>query len=499
MLQDRLGVSPSPLVGKTQDSKDSANLKDLRGSAENKSELKRDFESALKEKLQKQKSDLEKKKELSRKEELRAEQKEKSSRGTKKKTTEVDEKMVSNGMASRESVVETPEAKNPAEIKVSSSENSNKIESKEKSASASVETAGQVSIENSQPAEQELNANPALSEANLAPEASIADLQMNATELQSPEAKAQPDAVDVMRSLEAELAEASGYKSQVIGDQSKISEMKNLEAKPTELKAADASAQAFEKNVLWQLQRENAFQQQSQFGDSSSQSDAKSGDRSELKNELSLNEMHQASGQSHSSFKTHLQGATEANVTAQMSNGERLEANREANINEIMGQAQYLVKKGGGEVNVKMSPDGLGEVNLKVQLINGQLSIEMQTTDKDVKKLIEDSLSDLKSGLAAHRLSLEHVKIDTVNATNTENNSSQTQSNLHQQNSNDQASRDLWMGMQQQSQQRSSHNRAGDFSLNPRLSQNVATPKATAAQAVRTYGGTKGATINRVA
>jgi flagellar hook-length control protein FliK len=466
MLQDRLGVSPSPLVGKTQDSKDSGILKNFRENAENKSELKKHFESALKEKLQKQMSDLEKKKDLSLKEEFRAEQKKKSSRGTKKKTTEVEKKMVSNDMVSNESVLGTPEPKNPAEIKINSSENSNKVQSLDKASQAVVE--------------------------------SLADLQATSGEVIQDELQADLEAdaaADAMKSLEAELAKASGYEAMSSGEQTEIAELKNSEVKSADEKAANASSLAFEKNVLSQLQRENAFQQPGQFGDSNSQSDPKSGDQSDL----NPNELHQASGQSHASFKGQLQGAGDLSANSPASNAERLEASRESNINEIMNQAQYLVKKGGGEVNVKMSPEGLGEVNLKVQFINGQLSIEMQTADKDVKKLIEDSLSDLKSGLAAHRLSLEHVKIDTVNATNTENNSNQTQSNLQQQNSNEQSSRDFWMGMQQQSQQRSNSGRGGDFSLNPQLNQNVATPKVSTAQAARTYGGTKGATINRVA
>jgi preprotein translocase subunit SecD len=140
----------------------------------------------------------------------------------------------------------------------------------------------------------------------------------------------------------------------------------------------------------------------------------------------------------------------------------------------------------------------MGEVNLKVQLLDGKLNIEMQTQDKHVKKLIEDSLSDLKSGLAAHRLSLEHVKIDTVNATNTDN-SAQMQSNQNQGGS-EQGNREFWKDMQgQMNQQSSQRNFSQSFSDSSRSVSSVSTPRANQAQAARTYGGTKGATINRVA
>ena len=205
--------------------------------------------------------------------------------------------------------------------------------------------------------------------------------------------------------------------------------------------------------------------------------------------------MHQSAGQSHSAFKNHLEAS--GGAAAAVQSDAQLESNRETNINEIMNKAQYLVKKGGGEVTVKMSPEGMGEVQLKVILQNGKLNVEMQTADKNVKKLIEESLSDLKSGLAAHRLSLEHVKIDTVNATNTDN-SAQLQSNLHQGGSENR-SRDLWQETQNQMDQRSNQRSGFDSARNSSVAAPVNTSTVSQAQALRTYGGTKGATINRVA
>ena len=123
----------------------------------------------------------------------------------------------------------------------------------------------------------------------------------------------------------------------------------------------------------------------------------------------------------------------------------------------------------------------------------------MQTADKNVKKLIEESLSDLKSGLAAHRLSLEHVKIDTVNATNTDNNA-QMQSNLHQ-GGGESRSRDFWSEAQSQmnqgSQKRSMQSEASQSSA--RTMEAPQSARSSQASALRTYGGTKGATVNRVA
>lgn len=109
-----------------------------------------------------------------------------------------------------------------------------------------------------------------------------------------------------------------------------------------------------------------------------------------------------------------------------------------ANLKEILNQAQYLVTKGGGEVSVKMTPEGMGEVQLKIMMENGKMNLEMNTHDKNVQKLIQDSLSDLKSSLAAHQISVEHVtlnnKISTVqDAQNAQSSQNFTDAHAHHQ------------------------------------------------------------------
>ena len=89
---------------------------------------------------------------------------------------------------------------------------------------------------------------------------------------------------------------------------------------------------------------------------------------------------------------------------------------KDVNIRQIMNQAQYLIKKGGGEVKVEMSPEGLGQVHLKMAIIDGKVSMQMATETKEAKQAIENGMSDLKSSLAAHKLSVDHVKVDVVSA-----------------------------------------------------------------------------------
>ncbi len=125
-------------------------------------------------------------------------------------------------------------------------------------------------------------------------------------------------------------------------------------------------------------------------------------------------------------------------VAAQINKPDVAKDADEANLKEILNQAQYLVTKGGGEVSVKMTPEGMGEVQLKIMMENGKMNLEMNTQDKNVQKLIQDSLSDLKSSLAAHQISVDHVtlnnKISTVyEAQNTQSSQNFTDAHAHHQ------------------------------------------------------------------
>ncbi len=453
MFEKMIGVSP-PQQGAARDSK-VAESKDLRETS--KADYKMDFEKILEKKL-------EAKREENRKSaESRAERKEKKSPGgIKKKVAQNDDKMVSNVMASKESEVETPELKIeiPAEIRVD-------ITDKSKTG---------IAAELAKAAE----AQPLLPQGASLTEASVV--------AQSPQQEQQLQ----MSDIEAELGAAVNFKPDALTQQSNESITQKLKSFDTDKNVKSTDAQSFEQNVMERLQKEmNAAQSTEKDPGGSEQ---KNQDQpKDLKSDLSGNQLHQATGQSHGEFKNHLVVSPQASDLT----FSKLEENREANINDIMNQAQYLVKKGGGEVSVRMSPEGMGEVHLKVLLQDGKLNIEMQTQDKNVKKLIEESLTELKSGLAAHRLSLEHVKIDTVSATNTDNNT-QFQSNFNQGGSEGRA-REFFGDLQGQMNQQNRSKSSFSDSLNPSVSSPRSLAGSQANSALRTYGGTKGSTVNRVA
>lgn len=147
------------------------------------------------------------------------------------------------------------------------------------------------------------------------------------------------------------------------------------------------------------------------------------------------------------SFQSHLGAATGAGAAAAAKPNGDTEAMKDSNVREVMNQAKYLVTAGGGEMTVKMTPEGMGEVNLKVMLDNGKINIEMNAQDKSVKKMLEESLSDLKSSLASHQMRVEHVKINNVVAVDTQN-QAQFQSDANSSNSSFQNRQQQEMNMQ---------------------------------------------------
>jgi flagellar hook-length control protein FliK len=120
---------------------------------------------------------------------------------------------------------------------------------------------------------------------------------------------------------------------------------------------------------------------------------------------------------------------------------------KQESIQQLMKQAQYMMKKGGGEAKITMNPEGLGEIHMKVTVNEGKVNLEMSAQTKEAKKLIESSMDELRSGLGQHKLTMDQVKVDVGNQTasdsNSESQKQQRQMNMNQDQSKDQA-RQFW-------------------------------------------------------
>lgn len=83
-------------------------------------------------------------------------------------------------------------------------------------------------------------------------------------------------------------------------------------------------------------------------------------------------------------------------------------------VQDIVSQAQVMIRDGGGEMKVKLNQDGLGEVAMKVNVEHGKVSVQMITESDEAKRLIERELADLKTQLQANHLQVDTIKVDTA-------------------------------------------------------------------------------------
>lgn len=89
-------------------------------------------------------------------------------------------------------------------------------------------------------------------------------------------------------------------------------------------------------------------------------------------------------------------------------------ADESANVRQVIQNAQLLIQKGGGEMKIQMSPEGMGHVDLKVSVQDGKVDIKMLTENNETKKLLESGLSDLRDNLIGQKLNVDSVKVDVA-------------------------------------------------------------------------------------
>ena len=130
----------------------------------------------------------------------------------------------------------------------------------------------------------------------------------------------------------------------------------------------------------------------------------------------------------------------------------------------MSNEIQNIAQKGtGGEMRVRLKPDGLGELNLHVMTRGQAVGLKIQASNEQAKKILEESIGFLKETLANQNLSLAKVDVSVTQATNSSpNNQFGNETNLNQwtgQNSShrDQA-RSAWDGTESHSVPRSRQN-----------------------------------------
>ncbi len=103
-------------------------------------------------------------------------------------------------------------------------------------------------------------------------------------------------------------------------------------------------------------------------------------------------------------------GTSTALATAMMNQSD--DASMKANAQDVVRNAQLLMRNGGGEMKMQLKPEGVGEINLKVSVKNGQVAVQMLTESDSAKKLLENGIEDLKTSLAQNKLHVDALKIE---------------------------------------------------------------------------------------
>ncbi len=81
----------------------------------------------------------------------------------------------------------------------------------------------------------------------------------------------------------------------------------------------------------------------------------------------------------------------------------------------VLGMSQQIrtfsEQNGGGEIRVKLKPENLGELNLRVITRGGQVGLEIRASDENAKRVIEESVQALREGLSSQNLTLSRFDI----------------------------------------------------------------------------------------
>ncbi|MCC7441684.1 MAG: flagellar hook-length control protein FliK [Bdellovibrionales bacterium] len=82
-----------------------------------------------------------------------------------------------------------------------------------------------------------------------------------------------------------------------------------------------------------------------------------------------------------------------------------------ASVGTISSGIGSLKERGGGEIRLRLNPEHLGEIHLRVATHGNEVAIQVRASNDKAKGVLEESLSALKESLAGHRLVLGKVEI----------------------------------------------------------------------------------------
>ncbi|MDR3606761.1 MAG: flagellar hook-length control protein FliK [Oligoflexia bacterium] len=106
-----------------------------------------------------------------------------------------------------------------------------------------------------------------------------------------------------------------------------------------------------------------------------------------------------------------------SNLTGHVTQGSMAKdrLNSESLVTLGMG-IRNIAPQGGGEIHLRLHPENLGELHLKVLADGNQVGLQIQASDDRARKILEESLGSLQESLASHQLSLKSVEFTVAQA-----------------------------------------------------------------------------------
>ncbi|KEO82934.1 flagellar hook-length control protein FliK [Tumebacillus flagellatus] len=87
----------------------------------------------------------------------------------------------------------------------------------------------------------------------------------------------------------------------------------------------------------------------------------------------------------------------------------------------VVKRATMLEAPGRHEFRIVLQPQGLGEIEVRVQAVGNQISLQMSADSSATKGLLDSSLSSLKSQLQAQGIQLDRIEVSSANTNNSTN------------------------------------------------------------------------------
>jgi flagellar hook-length control protein FliK len=86
-----------------------------------------------------------------------------------------------------------------------------------------------------------------------------------------------------------------------------------------------------------------------------------------------------------------------------------------ASLVNIGTSVRDLNAQGGGEIRIRLKPETLGEIHLRVVTNGDHVGLQIRASDEKAKAILEHSMAELKDSLASQRLSLGMVEVSVAN------------------------------------------------------------------------------------